>query len=120
MVSPVTPSQSSAFYTTALPRVGYKIGENVTTDAGTAQDMTEIQFSGHGYEGWIGTLADANAGASAGPSSWPLPGDMTKNVEEIVMNPPGTPDSYTCPVAGPLQGHHARRGTHEPAPGVAP
>ena len=28
---------------------------------------------GHGYEGWIGITADANAGASAGPSAWPLP-----------------------------------------------
>ncbi|HUN33539.1 MAG TPA: hypothetical protein VMU95_16130 [Trebonia sp.] len=99
MVSPVTPPESSAFYSTALPKAGYKIEADLSTGTGTAQATTEIQFSGHGSEGWIFTVADSAAGASANPSVafGSLPGDMTKNVEGIVINPPGTPDTYTCP-----------------------
>jgi hypothetical protein len=93
-VSPVTPSQSSTFYTTELPRDGYKI---VDTFAG--QGLVQIDFSGHGFKGTIGTTADLGAAeASVDPSIGPLlPNDMTKNVEQVMMNASGTPDSYQCP-----------------------
>jgi hypothetical protein len=100
IVSPVTPSQSSAFYTTALPRAGYKIEDNITTadpNTGAAQGLAEIEFSGHGYKGTIATMANLGAEASADPSLGTLPSDMTKNVEEITLTASGTPGSYTCP-----------------------
>jgi hypothetical protein len=91
-VSPVTPAQSSAFYTTELPRAGYKIQDNFTMDG-----IVEFNFSGHGYTGSIATFADLGAEASANPSTVTLPSDLTKNVEEITMTAPGTPDTYMCP-----------------------
>jgi hypothetical protein len=93
-VSPVTPSQSSTFYTTELPRAGYKI---VDTFAGPG--LVQIDFSGHGFKGTIGTTANLGAAeASVDPSIGPLlPSDMTKNVEQVMMNASGTPDSYQCP-----------------------
>jgi hypothetical protein len=96
-VSPVTQSQSSTFYATALPRAGYKIESDITSNAGAAQGLTEIEFSGHGYTGTIITIANLGAAASAGSSSITLPSDMTKNVAEIIMSADGTPASYLCP-----------------------
>jgi hypothetical protein len=95
-VSPVTQSQSSTFYATALPRAGYKIESDIASNAGAAQGLTEIEFSGHGYTGTIITIANLGAAASAG-SSITLPSDMTKNVAEIIMSADGTPASYLCP-----------------------
>jgi hypothetical protein len=91
-VNPVTPAQSSAFYTVELPREGYTIKNNLTMDG-----IVEISFSGHGYTGSIATFADLGAEASANPSSVTLPGNLTKNVMEITMTASGTPDSYMCP-----------------------
>jgi hypothetical protein len=91
-VSPVTPAQSTAFYTIELPRAGYKIQNSFTMDG-----IVEIDFSGHGYTGSIATFADLGAEASANPSTVTLPSDLSKNVEEITMTVPGTPDSYNCP-----------------------
>ena len=91
-VSPVTPAQSSAFYTAELPRAGYKIQDNFTMDG-----IVEFDFSGHGYTGSIAAFADLGAEASANPSSVTLPSDLTKNVVEITMTASGTPDTYICP-----------------------
>jgi hypothetical protein len=96
-VSPVTPSQSSTFYATALPQAGYKIESDIASNAGAAQGLTEIEFSGHGYTGTIITVANLGAAASTGSSSITLPSDMTKNVAEIIMSADGTPTSYLCP-----------------------
>jgi hypothetical protein len=94
--SPVTPSQSSTCYTSELPRAGYKI-----EDKEIFADLVEIDFSGHGYKGSIGTTADLGAVmASVDPSIGPLlPSGLTKNVEQVTMNAPGTPDSYQCPLS---------------------
>ena len=92
MVNPVTPSQSSAFYTTALPRAGYKIVDTLATDG-----LDEIDISGHGYTGSIATITDVSAEPSSGPSLGTLPSNMTKNVEQIVMTANGTSNSYICP-----------------------
>jgi hypothetical protein len=96
-VSPVTPPQSSTFYSTALPQAGYKIESDIASNAGAAQGLTEIEFSGRGYTGTIITIANLGAAASAGSSSITLPSDMTKNVAEIIMSADGTPTSYFCP-----------------------
>lgn len=98
-VSPVTPAQSSTFYSAALLRAGYKIGGNITSsdpNTGAPQGLTEIEFTGHGYTGNIITMADLGAEASADPSIT-LPSDLTKNVAEISMSANGTPGSYICP-----------------------
>jgi hypothetical protein len=97
ILSPVTPSQSSTFYTTALPRAGYKIEGNIMSSDPSTGALEEIEFSGHGYKGAIATMADLGAEASANPSVGTLPSDMTKNVEEVTMSVPGTPVSYICP-----------------------
>jgi hypothetical protein len=93
-VTPVTPSQSSIFYTAELPRAGYKMEDNFA-----AQGLVQIDFSGHGYKGSIVTVANLGAAmASADPSIGPMmPSGMTKNVEQIMMTVPGVPASYQCP-----------------------
>jgi hypothetical protein len=99
-VGPVTPAQSSAFYTTELPRAGYKIQNNMMMSdptTGAAEGLLEISFTGHGYTGSILTMADPGAGASADPSIGPLPSDLSKNIEEIMLTASGTPESYNCP-----------------------
>lgn len=100
ILSPVTPSQASAFYSTALPRAGYKITNNMTfsdPNTGAPDGLTEISFTGHGYTGEVITMANLGAEASADPSVGTLPSNVTKNVAEITMSVNGTPDSYTCP-----------------------
>ncbi|HTU71916.1 MAG TPA: hypothetical protein VMG38_00215 [Trebonia sp.] len=99
-VSPVTPAQSSSFYTSELPRAGYKIQGNIMSadpNTGAPQGLAEIDFSGHGYQGSVITMSNLGAEASADPSIGSLPGDLSKNVEEVMMSAPGTPDSYVCP-----------------------
>lgn len=99
-LSPVTPQQASAFYTTALPRAGYKITNNITTtdpNTGSPQGLVEIGFTGHGYTGQIVALDNLGAEASANPSMGDLPSNLTKNVAEIIMSAQGTPENYTCP-----------------------
>jgi hypothetical protein len=103
MVGPVTPSESSTFYTSALPRAGYKIDDDFTTsdpNTGAADGLTDIDFSGHDYQGSIATADNLAAEASADPSApsvGTLPSDMTKNVEQVFMTLDGTPSSYICP-----------------------
>jgi hypothetical protein len=96
----VTPPQVSTFYTSALPRAGYKVTNNTLTsdpNTGTPQGMAEITFTGHGYTGLIIAMANLGAEASADPSLADLPSDMTKNAVEISLSPPGTANTSTCP-----------------------
>jgi hypothetical protein len=89
----VTPAQAYAFYSSALPRAGYKITENLLTTepkTGTPQGMAEITFTGHAYTGLIIAIANLNAAASAKSSMPPLPKNIAKNVVEIGLCPPGT------------------------------
>lgn len=97
-LTPVTPSQAEAFYLTALPKAGYKATQNMSFgSAGDPKGLAEIGFTGHGYTGQISDIADLSADASAAPSLGNIGGTMTKNVLEIMMSPPGVPDSYNCP-----------------------
>lgn len=99
----VTPRQVSDFYTSALPHAGYQITSSFmnpgsSTGTGTSQDLVEMQFSGHGYTGIILAASDINAaGASANPSIPPLPSDVSKDVLEIELNPPGEANQFGCP-----------------------
>jgi hypothetical protein len=91
-LSSVTPAQASAFYTSALPRAGYKITENTLTsdpNTGAPQAMAEFTFTGHGYTGLIIALANLGADASAVPSAAGLPSNIAKNAVEISLTPPG-------------------------------
>jgi hypothetical protein len=100
MLSPVTPVQASTFYITALPRAGYRITDNFMSSdpkTGAPQGLVEIGFTGHGYTGTIITMADLGPEASAIPSAVTLPSSMTKNVAEITMSAPRTPESFICP-----------------------
>jgi hypothetical protein len=97
VLSPVTPSQASTFYTTALPRAGYKILDNISSSAGSPGGLVEIEIAGHGYTGAIAAMANLGAEASADPSIGNLPSNLTKNVAEITMSAPGTPEAYICP-----------------------
>jgi hypothetical protein len=100
MLSPVTISQASAFYTSALPRAGYKITQSMTfpdTNNGAPGGMVMISFTGHGYTGGVTAMTNIDAGASPIPSMGDLPSNMTKNVVEIMMSAPGTSESYICP-----------------------
>lgn len=95
----VTPAHAAAFYTSALPRAGYNITQNnLASDpnTGAPQGLAELGFTGHGYTGLIIAMADLNAGASAGPSMSGLPANLSKNVVEITLTPPGASDSSAC------------------------
>lgn len=95
----VTPAKASAFYTSALPRAGYRItGNTLASDpkTGAPQALAEIMFTGHGYTGVIIAAADLGAEASADPSMAGLPSNITKNSVEISLTPPGAPG---CPTA---------------------
>jgi hypothetical protein len=52
----VSPSQTSRFYTSALPRAGYTIISN-SSATGESFSGTGIWFAGHGYNGQIGALS---------------------------------------------------------------
>jgi hypothetical protein len=96
----VTPTQASAFYSSVLPRAGYKITENILTtepSTGTPQSMAEITFTGHAYTGLIIAVANLGAAASADPSMPHLPENIAKNAVEISLNPPGTANAFSCP-----------------------
>lgn len=99
-VGSVTPAQASTFYTSALPRAGYKITDNTLTsdpNTGTPQGMAEITFTGDGYTGLIIAMANLGAEASADPSLAGLPSSMAKNVVEVSLTPPGSASTSTCP-----------------------
>ena len=96
----VTPVQASTFYTSALPRAGYKITNNTLTsdpNTGSPQGMAEFTFTGHGYTGLIIAMANLGAAASAGPSMSGLPSSIDKNALEITLSPPGTANTFACP-----------------------
>ena len=95
----VTPPQVSTFYTSALPRAGYKVTNNTLTsdpNTGAAQGMAEITFTGHGYAGLIIALANLGADASASPSVTGLPSSIAKNALEISLTPRGASASSSC------------------------
>ncbi|HEX6454359.1 MAG TPA: hypothetical protein VF060_33480 [Trebonia sp.] len=96
----VTPAQASTFYTSALPRAGYKVTDNTLTsdpDTGNPQGMAEFTFTGHGYTGLIIAMANLGAEASADPSMAALPSNIAKNALEISLTPPGTSNTSMCP-----------------------
>jgi hypothetical protein len=98
-LNPITPSQSAAFYKTALPRAGYEITENMSTglSAGDPKGMSGIEFTGHGYTGDVAAFADLGESISNSSAPSYVPSDVTKNVVDITLTRPGVPDSYTCP-----------------------
>ncbi len=92
VLSPVTPSEMSGFYTSALPRAGYKI--TVTeNDTGSAAALAEILFTGRGYMGVAGAAASlANVpslprGAKVKICPGAKPGSGSKNVVWISLAP---------------------------------
>jgi hypothetical protein len=90
-LSSVTPSKASSFYMSELPRAGYRITSNIGgTAPGVSGSITEIDFTGHGYQGLIIAVSDLGALPSTGPSPASLPSSITKNFAEISLTPPGT------------------------------
>ncbi len=66
LLGSVSPSEVSSFYTSALPRAGYKITMNTlaTMNNGTG---AAIEFTGHGYKGTISAESNlASTGVSVG------------------------------------------------------
>ena len=93
----VTPVQASTFYTSVLPRAGYKITNNILTSDPNTGGMAEFTFTGRGYTGLIIAMANLGAAASAGPSMSGLPSSIAKNALEITLSPPGTANTSACP-----------------------
>jgi hypothetical protein len=64
ILSSISPAKVSSFYTSALPRAGYKITSNslatLNNGAGAA-----IDFTGHGYKGTIGAVSGGLASPAA-------------------------------------------------------
>ena len=64
ILSSISPAKVSAFYTSALPRAGYKITSKslatLNNSAGAA-----IAFAGHGYKGTIGAVSGSLASPAA-------------------------------------------------------
>jgi hypothetical protein len=92
-LSSVTPSQASTFYTSALPRAGYKITSNsllAGTQPGVSASAAQIEFTGHGYNGQITAVSNLGSLASIGPSPAGLPSSIAKNFFAITLTPPGT------------------------------
>jgi hypothetical protein len=92
-LSAVTPAQASSFYTSELPREGYKItGNTLLTGTGTTLpgSAAEIEFTGHGYKGTIAALSNLGGLASMGASPTDLPSSIAKNFLTILLTPPGT------------------------------
>jgi hypothetical protein len=93
---PVTPAAASAFYTSALPKAGYKITENsLGSDPGTGapNGIETVIFSGHRYSGVIIAMANLNSAASGAPSMPAMSGSLTHNVLEITLVQGSNPDS---------------------------
>jgi hypothetical protein len=100
-LSSVTPSQASSFYTSQLPRAGYKITGNtlLTGNGNGLPSAAQIEFTGHGYKGTITGLSNLGALASTGPSPVDLPDGVASNFFSITLAPPG---ANGCPTpAGP-------------------
>jgi len=87
----VTPGQASAFYLSALPGAGYKITGNTMVDDsgdGAPGAASEIDFTGHGYQGQIVAVADLGA-LSSGPSPVSVPSNIATNFLTVSLTPPG-------------------------------
>jgi hypothetical protein len=90
-LSSVTPAKASSFYMSELPRVGYRVTSNIGgTAPGVSGTITEINFTGHGFQGLIIAVSNLGALPSTGPSPVSLPSSMTKNFAEISLTPHGT------------------------------
>jgi hypothetical protein len=96
LLGPVTPSRAMAFYRTVLPRTGYKITGDISSDG---QNMMEIQITGHTYTGQVAAFSDMGKAIVPGEPSPDagMPSEWVKNVVEVTLSLPGTPDSYSCP-----------------------
>lgn len=95
----VTPAQASNFYTSALPRAGYKVTNNILTSdpkTGKPQGMAEIMFTGHRYTGLVIAIANLGAESSSDPSMAGLPSSIAKNAVEISLTPPGKASTLAC------------------------
>jgi hypothetical protein len=93
---PVTPAAASAFYTSALPRAGYKITENSLGSApgtGAPNGIETVIFTGHRYSGVIIAMANLSSAGSGAPSMPAMSGSLTHNVMEITLVPGSNPDS---------------------------
>jgi hypothetical protein len=96
LLGPVTPSRAMAFYRTVLPRAGYEITGDISSDG---QNMMEIEITGHGYTGQVAAFLDMGKAIVPGEPSPDagMPSEWVKNVVEVTLSLPGTPDSYNCP-----------------------
>jgi hypothetical protein len=89
-LSSVTPSRASSFYVSELPQAGYQITSDIGgTAPGASGSITEINFTGHGYQGLIIAVPNLGALPSTGPAPASLPSSFTKNFVEISLTPPG-------------------------------
>jgi hypothetical protein len=66
VIGSVSPQKAASFYSSALPRAGYKITMNGLSSSGNSSTLG-IEFTGHGYKGDI-TAASNLSGVSL-PSS---------------------------------------------------
>jgi hypothetical protein len=58
LLDSVTPAAASSFYSSALPRAGYKIMASTrTSPPGADWSGAAIEFTGHGYKGTIRGLS---------------------------------------------------------------
>ncbi len=81
--SMITPAQVLAFYTSALPRAGYKItGSEMVSEAG---GTAAIEFSGRGFTGEIAAVTKFTATSGAPAAN--IPGLGNKDVTSIELMP---------------------------------
>jgi hypothetical protein len=62
LLGSVSPSQVSSFYSSVLPKDGYKITINTLTSENNGTGAA-IEFTGHGYKGTIGAVSNLPAQA---------------------------------------------------------
>jgi hypothetical protein len=96
----VTPAQAWAFYTSTLPRVGYKITDQTLSSgpgSGAPQGMAEISFTGHGYTGQITAFANLGPEPSASALPTTLPSSLTRNTVQIALASAGAAPTSACP-----------------------
>jgi hypothetical protein len=66
VIGSVSPQKASSFYSSALPRAGYKVTINGLSSSGNSSTLG-IEFTGHGYKGDI--TAGSNLSGVSLPSS---------------------------------------------------
>ena len=91
---PVTPTATAAFYTSALPRAGYKITENTLGSdptTGAPDGIATVMFTGHRYSGAIIAMADVSSAGSGTASVPAMSGSLTHDVLEITLAPGNNP-----------------------------